>query len=62
MSKTEIEQLEYDDALIVLFSVCQQYGAREVFRDFRASFPDMFQEILVQVNRLPPENLPALLK
>ena len=63
MSKKELEQLDYDDALVLLFSMCQQYGAREVFKDFRQAFPDMFEEIVVQVNRLGPrDKLPALLK
>jgi hypothetical protein len=58
----QLEQLNYDDALILLFSVCQQYGAREVFSDFRQAFPDMFDEIVVQINRLPPIPKAALLK
>jgi hypothetical protein len=63
MSKKLEEQLDYDDTLVLLFSVCQQYGAREVFKDFRQAFPDMFEEIVVQVNRLGPrDKLPALLK
>jgi len=59
---SELEQLEYDDALVQLFSMCQQYGAREVLSDFRNSFPEMFEEILVQINRLPPKQRAALLR
>lgn len=58
----EFEQLEYDDALVSLFSVCQQYGVRQVFADFRSAFPEMFTEIEAQINRLPPENRAALLR
>jgi len=61
MSKKIEEQLDYDDALILLYSVCQQYGAREVFKDFRHAFPDMFDEVVVQINRLGPERKTAAL-
>lgn len=60
--KTEIEQLDYDDALLAFFHVCQQYGARTVLEDFRAQFPDMFGEIVVQLNRAPHEKVAALLR
>lgn len=59
---TELEMIEYDDALVMLFSMCQQYGAREVLTDFRESFPDMFDEVLVQINRIPPRAKAALLR
>lgn len=61
MSRQELEQLDYDDALILLYSMCQQYGAREVFRDFRQAFPEMFEEVVVQVNRLGPHGRVAAL-
>jgi hypothetical protein len=62
MSKEQLEQLEYDDAIVSLYSVCQQYGAREVLSSFRDAFPEMFDEILVQINRLPPKPKAFLLK
>jgi hypothetical protein len=63
MSKEIEEQLDYDDALLAFFSVCQQYGARKVLSDFRSLFPDMYEEVLVQINRLGPYGqIPALLK
>jgi hypothetical protein len=62
MSKQELEQLEYNDTLIGLHSICEQYGAREVLRDFRATFPEMFEELVVQINRLPPPPKAALLR
>lgn len=58
----EMEQINYDDSLVSLHSVCQQYGARKVLRDFREAFPEMFAEILQQINRLPRDDLPALLR
>jgi hypothetical protein len=62
MNKKIEEQLDYDDTLIQLYSICQQYGAREVLKDFRQNFPDMFEEVVAQINRLPPTNRAALLK
>jgi hypothetical protein len=62
MSKQQLEQLEYDDTLVSLHSLCQQYGAREVLKDFREHFPEMFTELLVQINRLTPPPKAVLLK
>lgn len=56
-----LEQLEYEDAIVSLNSMCQAYGAREVFKDFRSAYPDMFEEILVQINRLGPQSKVAAL-
>lgn len=61
MSKEQLEQLDYDDTLVMLYSVCQQYGAREVLVSFRDAFPEMFDELLVQINRIPPKPKAALL-
>jgi hypothetical protein len=61
-NRTELEQLDYDDALLAFFHVCQQYGARRVLEDFRAQFPEMHREIVVQLNRTPPEKVAALLR
>ena len=59
----ELEQLEYEDALVMLNSMCQQYGAREVLKDFREAYPDMFGEVLIQINRLGPDrHVAALLR
>ena len=58
-----LQQLEYDDALLGFYTICQQHGARRVLLDFRENFRDMFQEVVVQANRLGPEDrLPYLLK
>lgn len=58
-----LERLEYEDALVLLNSMCQQYGAREVLKDFRDAYPDMFQEVLVQITRLDPgKKVAALLR
>lgn len=61
-NNTELEKLEYDDALLALFHVCQQYGARRVLEDFRVQFPDMYREIVAQINRGPQEKVAALLR
>lgn len=61
-SNNILQQLNYDDALLSLYSICQDYGCRRVLEDFRDAFPEMFREIEIQIRRLPPENLPALLK
>jgi hypothetical protein len=62
MSK-ELEELDYFDALLALYDACVQYGARKVLQDFHVQFPKMFEEVLVQINRIEPEEkLPALLK
>lgn len=63
MTKAEIEQLDYDDSLLCFYTACQQYGAREVLKDFRNAFPDMYEELLIQINRLGPQGkVAALLK
>lgn len=56
------KQLDYDDSILSLYSVCQEYGCRRVLLDFRTAFPEMFHELEIQIKRLPDENLPALLK
>lgn len=63
MSKQELEQLEYEDVLVNLNSLFEQYGCREVCKDFRTCYPAMFDELLIQINRLKPDKqIPALLK
>jgi hypothetical protein len=62
MSKQELQQLDYNDAILSFYSMCEQYGAREVLKDFRQSFPEMFEEVVVQINRLPPPAKAALLR
>lgn len=57
----ELEQLEYDDALLAFFHICQQYGARRVLEDFRYSFPEMYRELMAQLNRPQQEKVAALL-
>lgn len=58
---TEIEQLQYEDALVMFNSLCEQYGARSVLKDFKTAFPEMFQEILVQSDRIHKERqIPVL--
>lgn len=63
MSKEIEEQLDYEDSLLQFYTVCQQYGCRTVLKDFRVAFPDMYEEIITQANRLKPEkHIAALLR
>lgn len=59
----EMEQLEYEDALLQFYTSCTVYGARTVLKDFKSAFPDMFEELLIQGTRIKNEKqLPALFK
>jgi hypothetical protein len=61
--KQEIEQHEYEDTLVMLNSIFEQYGVRAVLLDFRNSYPRMFEEVEIQFRRLSPDKkLPSLLK
>lgn len=61
--KQELEQIEYNDTLVSLNSCFEQYGVREVLKDFRTSYPQMFEELMVQLTRLTPTTkVAALLK
>jgi hypothetical protein len=63
VTKTLEENLDYDDTLLQFYTACHQYGVRNVLIDFRRAFPDMFDEVNVQINRLKPERqVPSLLK
>ncbi len=55
------DQLDYDDSLLQFYTSCQQYGARKVLLDFRSAFPDMFNELLIQTERLKPGRQVAIL-
>lgn len=62
-SSSELQQLEYEDTLVQLNSCCQQYGCRAVLIDFRDMAPKMFEELMVQGNRLiPKQQLARLLQ
>ena len=61
--KQELEQHEYEDTLVMLNSAFEQYGARNVLKDFRDVYPRMFEEMVVQINRIVPNTkVAALLK
>lgn len=51
----ETEMLEYNDVLCDWNSLVTQYGCRRVLQDFRDFYPEMFNELLVQINRLPTQ-------
>jgi hypothetical protein len=55
-SKKELAQLEYEDTLVQLNSFFEQYGCRQVMKDFRDVYPRMFEELVVQIDRLKPGN------
>jgi hypothetical protein len=59
--KQELEQHEYEDTMVMLNSMCEQYGCRAFMKDFRAGFPAMFEEMHIQINRLKPEGKVAAL-
>lgn len=59
---TETELLDYNDVLVDFASLIQKYGFRRVLVDFQVAYPDFFEELKVQANRLPQKPLPVLLK
>lgn len=59
---TEQELLDYHDCLVSFASSLQQYGARRVMSDFQQHYPDLFQEVKIQINRFPPKPVAALLR
>lgn len=59
---TEQDQLNYNDFLVELASMIQQYGVRRIMTDFQEHYPAFFQELRVQVNRLPERPVAALLR
>jgi len=58
----EQELLDYNDVMVTLASSMQQYGARRVLADFQSFYPDLFQEMKVQINRFPEKPVAALLR
>lgn len=58
----EEDQLRYNDVLVDLASMMQQYGVRRVMSDFQAHYPGFFQELKVQINRFPEKPVAALLR
>jgi len=60
-SSREMEQLAYEDVLVQLNSLLEQYGAREVLKDFHVAYPRMFEELSVQLHRLTPDKRVAAL-
>lgn len=59
----ETDMLEYNDVLVDLHSAFEQYGCRRVLGDFRDAYPEMFIELVVQINRLPNQRqTPSLFK
>jgi hypothetical protein len=59
---TEQDQLTYNDFIVELASLMQQYGARKIMSDFRDHYPAFYEELKVQINRLPQKQPAALLR
>jgi hypothetical protein len=59
---TETELLDYNDVLVDFASLIQKYGFRRVLIDFQAAYPDFFEEMKTQANRLPEKPMPVLFK
>lgn len=57
-----MEQLEYNDMLVALASYINQYGVRRVMTDFQINYPTYFDEVKVQINRLPAKPMAVLLR
>lgn len=54
ISQLTVEQMQYEDALVMFHSVLEQYGCRTVLKDFKDAFPKMFEEMKVQIHRVQP--------
>lgn len=61
ISEQELEQMVYEDALVMFNSYMEQKGARRVLQDFKQAFPQMFEEVMVQGDRLISEPRKAAL-
>lgn len=59
---TEQEQLRYNDFIVDIASFMQQYGARRLMTDLRDHYPAFFEELKIQINRLPERQVAALLR
>ena len=59
---TEEEQLRYNDFMVDFASIIQQYGVRRVMTDFQSHYPAFFDEVKIQINRLPEKPIAALLR
>lgn len=58
---TELEKLDYEDALVNFNSILEQNGCRQALLDFRNAFPAMYQELVIQIGRIPPQREVAAL-
>ena len=58
---SELEKLDYEDALVNFNSILEQNGCRQTLLDFRDAFPAMYHELVIQIGRIPPSNQVAAL-
>ena len=58
----ETEQLEYNDSIVAFVSTINQHGAQKVLHDLQKYYPRFFDEIKVQINRIPVKPVAALLR
>lgn len=59
---TEEEVIEYIDVLADFSSAIQKWGARRVLHDFQVHFPDLHEELKVQIARQNQKPMAVLLK
>lgn len=58
----ELDQLEYNDAIVGFVSIINQTGAQKVLRDLQAFYPGFFDELKAQIARFPEKPVAALLR
>lgn len=58
---TEMEQLEYLDSITDVASAMETVGCRRFLLDFREAYPQLFQEVLIQIHRLEQKPVARLL-
>lgn len=58
----ELDELEYNDAIVSFVSIINQRGAQRVLRDLQIYYPGFFDEIKIQINRFPDKPVAALLR
>jgi hypothetical protein len=57
-----LDQIHMDDLKADLASAIERYGARALLLQFRESFPNHYNELLIQINRAnSPQRVPAIL-
>lgn len=58
----ELKQLQETDFIIDFVSNIEQRGARAILLQLKQEFPNHFQELMVQLERIKSKQVPALFK